>query len=283
MAGAGRTGAVARWDEEAAEVNPPAGGEEAGATRALAAAGGAPGSSAVQLSRAGEPGTLGARSAPAPAFSGPGLLPTPTDPTHDKTRGKQKMTGYEGESWPTGPNGKEPWPIGPGEEEGWSFGDPEGWVDPSPEEGRGGGMVDPQSARTGQVSGRPAGRNRAEPNQTGSGRVNHRWAVAGAGWARVSAGARSTGTPRGVRREEREVEVEDIEILGRGRGPSPDTAGTIMRWQETGPILPSSGPRAATTIRSRRIDHPHRTQAGMNIVTLYMRLKRNWYLELNRQ
>ncbi|CAI0426106.1 unnamed protein product [Linum tenue] len=83
------------------------------------------GSSSVPRSRAVEEGDLGAVSAPEPVLSGPGLLPTPTDQAHDKARGKQKMVGYEGEPWTTGPNGEDPWPIGPGEEDELSFADKE--------------------------------------------------------------------------------------------------------------------------------------------------------------
>ncbi|CAL1407210.1 unnamed protein product [Linum trigynum] len=215
--GAGRTGAGARWEEEAAEENSPAGCDATGATWALAAAGGAPGSSTVQRSRAGETGTVGARSAPAPAFSGPGLLSTPTDLAQDKARGKQKMAGYEGEPWSLGPDGEEPWP-----EEELSFGDPEGWMDPSPEEARWGWVTGAKPGRIGPVTGWPAG-------QTDPIRVTHRRAVAGTGRPGVPARARSTGTPRGVHREQEGDAIEVVGTSGKDRGPSLSTPETTRR------------------------------------------------------
>ncbi|CAL1371960.1 unnamed protein product [Linum trigynum] len=118
-AGVGQTGARARREEKEAEAKPPGSGAEAGTAQVLAASDGAPGNS-------------GARSATAPVFSGPGLLPTPTDLAQDKAQGKQKMAGYEGEPLSFGPDREEPWP----EEEELSFGEPKGWMGPSSEEAR---------------------------------------------------------------------------------------------------------------------------------------------------
>ncbi|CAL1375628.1 unnamed protein product [Linum trigynum] len=124
---AGRTAAVARREEEAAKEKLSGGGEEAGATQVLATTGGAPGSSAVPRSRAGEQVNFGARSAPAPAFNGPSLLPMPTDPAHDKVRGKQKMVGVRRRAvadWARRRRTMANCQLGQGEEDDLSFGDP---------------------------------------------------------------------------------------------------------------------------------------------------------------
>ncbi|CAL1413551.1 unnamed protein product [Linum trigynum] len=227
MALAAAAAAGARREEETAEDKLSAGEDKGGAARAVAATTGAPGSSAVPRSHAGKQGTLGARSAPAPAFSGAGLLPTPTNPAHDKARGKQKMVGYEGEPWPTELDREEPWPIGPEEEDEPSFGDPEGWVDPSPEEARWGWVMGSKPGRTRPVTGWPTGRTRT--GRTELVRVIHRRATAGTGRAGVPAGARSMGTPRGVHRKQWEDEVEVVGTLVKGRGPSLSKAGTTRR------------------------------------------------------
>ncbi|CAL1359863.1 unnamed protein product [Linum trigynum] len=127
--------------------------EVAAAKETLPSAGGEAGTVRVSTAKV---------SAPEPVFSGPSLLPTPTNQAHDKARGKQKMVGYEGEPWPTRPDGEDPWPIGPGEEDELSFADQERWMDPAPEEARLGWVSDPKSGQTGPTTEWPTGRTRID-------------------------------------------------------------------------------------------------------------------------